>query len=91
MPVYMVERNLPGISMDQLAGAQQAAISTSQQFTNDGKPVRYIRSTFVPGEAHCMCLFEASDANLIKAVNDAAKLPFTRIVEALDLTPAKTV
>ena len=91
MPVYMVERNLPGITMDQLGGAQQAAISTSQQFTNQGKPVRYIRSTFVPGEAHCMCLFEAPNANLVKEVNEAAKLPFTRIVEALDLTPAKTV
>jgi hypothetical protein len=90
MPVYMVERNLPGITMDQLGGAQQAAISTSQQFTNQGKPVRYIRSTFVPGEAHCMCLFEAPSPNLVKEVNEAAKLPFTRIVEALDLTPAKT-
>jgi hypothetical protein len=86
----MVERNLPGITMDQLGGAQQAAISTSQQFTNQGKPVRYIRSTFVPGEAHCMCLFEAPNPNLVKEVNEAAKLPFTRIVEALDLTPAKT-
>ena len=90
MPVYMVERQLPGITMDQLGGAQQAAISTSQQFTNQGKPVRYIRSTFVPGEEHCMCLFEAPNQNLVKEVNEAAKLPFTRIVEALDLTPAKT-
>jgi len=91
MPVYMVERQLPGITMEQLGGAQQAAISTSQQFTHQGKPVRYIRSTFVPGEAHCMCLFEAPNQNLVKEVNDAAKLPFTRIVEAMDLTPAKTV
>jgi hypothetical protein len=90
MPIYMVERQLPGITMDQLAGAQQAAISTSQQFTNQGKAVRYIRSTFVPGEAHCMCLFEASNANLVKEVNEKAKIPFTKIVEALDLTPAKT-
>ena len=90
MPVYMVDRALPGMSLEQLAGAQQAAITTSQQFTDQGKPVRYIRSTFVPGEAHCMCLFEAPDANRVREVNEAAKLPFTRIVEALDLTPAKT-
>ena len=87
MPVYMVERNLPGITMDQLGGAQQAAISTSRQFTSQGKAVRYIRTTFVPGEAHCMCLFEAASPDLVKEVNEAAKLPFTRIVEALDLTP----
>ena len=49
MPVYMVERDLPGIEMEQLAAAQKAAIETSNQFTADGKPVRYIRTTFVPG------------------------------------------
>jgi len=90
MPVYMVDRQLQGITMDQLAGAQQAAIAASQEFTSQGKPVRYIRTTFVPGEAHCMCLFEASNPNLVKEVNEKANLPFTRIVEALDLTPATT-
>lgn len=88
MAVYMVERNLAGITMPQLAGAQQAAIATSRRFTADGTPVRYIRSTFVPGEARCMCLFDASSADDVKKVNEEAQLPFTRIVEALDLTPA---
>ena len=87
MPVYMVERSLPGIEMDQLAAAQKAAIETSDKFTADGKAVRYIRTTFVPGEAHCMCLFEASNAQLVREVNESAQIPFTRIVEALDLTP----
>ena len=87
MPVYMVERSLPGIEMDQLAAAQKAAIQTSDQFTADGKNVRYIRTTFVPGEAHCMCLFEAENPELVKEVNEAAGIPFNRIVEALDLTP----
>lgn len=42
---------------------------------------------FGPAEAHCMCLFEAGDAETVRAVNEAAKIPFTRIVEAADLTP----
>ncbi len=87
MAVYMVERDLTGITMPQLAGAQQAAIATSRRFTADGTPVRYIRSTFVPGEARCMCLFDATSADDVRKVNEAAQLPFTRIVEALDLTP----
>src|SRR2546428_104749 len=87
MPVYMVDRNLPGVTLDQLAAAQKAAIDTSRQFSAQGKPVRYIRSTFVPGESHCMCLFEASNADLVKQVNEAAKIPFTRVTEAMDLTP----
>lgn len=87
MPVYMVERELPGITMDQLAGAQKAAIATCNAMSSEGKQVRYIRTTFVPGEAHCMCLFDAPSAERVKEANEAAKIPFTRIVEALDLTP----
>ena len=88
MAVYMVERDLKGITMPQLAGAQQAAIAASQRSSADGTPVRYIRSTFVPGESRCMCLFDAQSAAAVQQVNEAANLPFTRIVEALDLTPA---
>ncbi len=88
MAVYMVERELPGITNDALAGAQRAAIAGAQKSTSDGTPVRYIRSTFVPGEARCMCLFEAKTPDAVRDVNEAAGLPFTRIVEAMDLTPA---
>jgi len=31
MAVYMVERDLPGITMDQLAAAQKAAIETGKR------------------------------------------------------------
>lgn len=87
MAVYMVERELPGITPEQLAHAQEAAISTSNQFTREGKPVRYIRSTFLPDESRCLCLFEAPTGQLVRDVNEAAGLPLTRIVQALDLTP----
>ncbi len=89
MTTYMVDRHLAGVTTEQLEAAQSAAISTSRQFTERGKKVRYIRSTFVPGEARCMCLFEADNKELVKEVNEAAKIPFTRIVEAMDLTPSK--
>ncbi len=87
MPVYMAERDLKGITMEQLAAAQKSAIETGKQLTAAGKSVRYIRSTFVPGEARCMCLFEATGPELVKELNEKAKIPFTRIVEAVDLTP----
>lgn len=87
MPVYMADRDLPGITLEQLADAQRRAIETSQKFTQEGKPVRYIRSTFVPGESHVMCLFEAPNPRLVEDVNRAAGIPFVRVVEALDLTP----
>ena len=87
MAVYLVERSLKGITMDQLGAAQKSAIETGKKMTASGKQVRYIRSTFVPDEARCMCLFEASGPELVKELNEQATIPFTRIVEAMDLTP----
>ena len=87
MAVFMVDRDLPGITTEQLAAAQTACIETGEKFTQEGKPVRYIRSMFVPEEAHCMCLFEAENADAVSEVNKAANIPFTRVVEAMDLTP----
>jgi hypothetical protein len=87
MTVYMVERSLKGIAMSDLAAAQQAAIATSQKFSAEGTPVRYIRSTFVPDTGACMCLFEAERPEDVKQVNETARIPFDRIVQALDLTP----
>lgn len=87
MPVYMVERDLPGIQMEQLAEAQKAAIQAGKEMSAQGKPVRYIRSTFVPGQNKCMCLFEAANPENVREANERAKLPFSRIVPAFDLTP----
>jgi len=87
MAVFMVDRKLPGITMEQLAAAQKSAIETSKDFTAKGKPVRYIRSMFLPEEARCMCMFEAQTPQDVKEVNETAKIPFTRIVKAEDLTP----
>jgi hypothetical protein len=87
MAVYMVERTLPGITIEQLARVQGVAITTGERFRAAGKRVRYIRSTFVPEEARCLCLFEASDPASVRELNETAGIPFDRIVEALDLAP----
>lgn len=88
MPVFMADRFLPGITMEQLAAAQKAAIETGTTMTSQGKPVRYLRSTFVPSESRCMCLFEAPNSGNVRELNETANIPFNRIVEAEDLTPA---
>jgi hypothetical protein len=87
MPVYMVDRDLPGVTVEALGAAQRKAIDTAASFQRQGRDVRYIRSTFVPGESHCMCLFEASNAQDVADLNDEAEIPYTRVTEALDLTP----
>ena len=87
MTVFMVDRDLPGVTLDALGEAQRKAIATADAFQQRGRDVRYIRSTFVPGDSHCMCLFEASSAKDVTDLNDEAEIPYTRVTEALDLTP----
>ena len=87
MEVFMVERSLKGIPMDQLAAAQQRAIRTAADMSAAGTPIRYIRSTFVPDSGQCMCLFESADAESVKALNRTAQIPFDKVTPALDLTP----
>lgn len=87
MTVYMVERDLKGISMEALGGAQKAAINKAQEMSASGTNIKYIRSTFAPGDGRCMCLFEADTDAAVKRLNDDAGLPYNRVVKALDLTP----
>ncbi len=87
MSVFMVERDLKGISMEDLAGAQKAAIAEAAAMRGAGTEIRYIRSTFAPEDGRCMCLFDGVSAADVQALNDAAGLPYTRVVPALDLTP----
>ena len=89
MNIYLVDRQLPGVTLEQLAAAQKAAIETSQRFTEEGNPVRYIRTAWVPSESHVMCMFEAGNAQAVRDVNESAGIPFTRILEAMDLSPAQ--
>lgn len=87
MSVFMVERSLAGISMEDLGGAQKAAIAQAETMRGNGAQISYIRSTFAPDDGRCMCLFDAEDEGQVRALNDAAGLPYDRVVAAMDLTP----
>ena len=87
MKTFAVERSLPGITMEQLGDAQKAAIETSNQLTEEGVEVKYIRSNFFPGDSSCTCIFEAINEEAVKTVNEKAAIPYDKIVEVLDLTP----
>ena len=87
MSVFMVERDLKGIAMEDLAAAQKAAITTAETMRGEGSEVRYLHSSFVPSDGRCMCFFEGQTSDQVKALNDRAGLPYSRVTEALDLRP----
>jgi Protein of unknown function (DUF4242) len=83
----MIERVLPGATVHSIEVLRAAADGACRDFTQNGKPVRYLRSTFTPGESRCRCLFEAPNADLVRELNEAAQLPYSRVIMALDLEP----
>ncbi|MFQ6026563.1 MAG: nickel-binding protein [Dehalococcoidia bacterium] len=87
MGLYMVDRVCPGATLDQLRRAQRAVIEMSNRFIARGEQVRYLRSTYLPSESRCLCFFEAPDSLTVEEVNEVAKIPFIRVVEAVELTP----
>ncbi len=88
MTVFMVERDLKGIAMEDLAAAQKAAIAKAEEMRGGGgSDIHYIRTTFAPEDGRCMCLFEAESDSEVKRLNDEAGLPYIRVVPAMDLTP----
>ena len=89
MPTYVVERILPAASIEALGAIRDAAETACHASVLDGKPIHYLRSILTPGESRCRCLFEAPNGDLVREVNDAAQLPYTRIVLAMELSAAQ--
>ncbi len=85
MAKYMVERHLPGIKPDELAAAATRAKETTAQMTAEGTPVRYLRSTFVPGEEKCYCLFEGPTEESVREANRRAEIPLVSVKEAMHI------
>jgi hypothetical protein len=88
VPLFLVDRDLPGITPGQIQAAQQRILEAGRLLA-PGAPVLYLRSTFVPSLGHLIDLFEAPDAARVREVNELAQFPMLRMVEVVDLTPTE--
>ena len=87
MATFLVMRLMPGVTRDQYAAAQQAAMDAASQSSVGGQIVRYLGGFFIPGEGRAICIFGADSAADVTAVNERAGVPFTKVVEAIELRP----
>jgi hypothetical protein len=85
MPIYMVERVMPGATVAQVEALQATAERICREARAQGRAISYLGSTYTPGESRCRCVFESSSADEVREVNDTADLPYSRIVIAVDL------
>jgi hypothetical protein len=82
---FLVERYWPGITAETLAAAISRGQRAADELTREGRTVRYVLCTFVPGDEAVLCLWEAASAEEVAEANERAEFPFDRIVEAVPL------
>ena len=87
MSIFVVQRDLPGITPEALQSAGVRAKSCCMEMTTEGQPVRWVRSFYLPETAQTHCYFEAASKTAVEEANNRARIPFTRIVEVMEMTP----
>lgn len=87
MTQFLVERDLPGITREQLQAAGLRAKTCCEEMAEEGSEVTWIRSFFLPEPEKTFCVFEAANRDLVAEANRRANIPFVEIHGAMEMRP----
>ena len=83
MPTYLVERYWPGVTSELLLEALNRGRQVIEQMSVEGTRIRDISCTLIPGEEVVFSVYEAPSATAVRALNERAGIPVSRIVDAI--------
>lgn len=84
MPSYLVETYVPRSRADDARTTADRARTIAETLSRGGTPVRYIRTTFLPGDETCFHVFEAESEEAVGEVCRRAGIGSARIVPAVE-------
>ena len=80
---FLVEHYRPGATVAELSEWAIRVRDVAAEMARDGRSVRYVRSTIVPGDESMLCLLEAADEALVRETYARAGIPFERLSVAI--------
>jgi hypothetical protein len=83
---FLVLRQLPGLTRDQYAAAQQAISDAARKDSSTGGHIiTYLGGFFIPDKGRVICIFCAESPTDVATVNEQAGVPFTEVLRAIEL------
>ncbi len=80
---YLVEHYRPGLTAAALQQAAALVRASAATLEDEGRSVRYVRSTIVPHDEAFLALFEAASESLVREAYLRSGIAFERITRAL--------
>jgi hypothetical protein len=80
---YLVEHYRPGLDVEELKRWAALVRRSAGELQREGRPVRFRRSTIVPGDESLLCVLEAASEELVREAYARAGLHFERLSVAL--------
>jgi hypothetical protein len=81
---YLVELYLSRVGSDGLEPAAERARSAAEEMEQEGLPVRWLRTIYVPEDETCFYLYEAGSAEVVRRAAARAGLRFERVLAATE-------
>ncbi|HEU5332511.1 MAG TPA: nickel-binding protein [Actinocrinis sp.] len=86
--LFMAERVMPNMTAADLTAIQHTLVEAARRTTATGRPVRSVHTVYVPSQSRWVGLFEAADAEAVRAAIRLAQVPFLTVEQVIDLPAA---